>query len=76
MWTAHLVEPGASHQAEWFSPRPGRDELEAACQLCLRRSSCVSIKQFTGSQHGVHDDGKLAGDRDRRTFEADPLAKL
>jgi hypothetical protein len=34
------------------------------------------IEQFTGSEHGMHDHGELARDRDGGSFEADLLLEL
>ena len=47
------------------------DADEVRCQAEAR-----VFWKFAGYQHGVHDDGQLARNRDRSALEPEPLAEL
>ena len=68
----------ATSVAELVGLRPGRTSRSALRRGRARVSGfgeCLP-ERLAGDQHGVHDNGELAGYSDRRALEAEPLTQL
>lgn len=67
---------GATVLTEWTSLGPGRDASSRRGRYRAGKlgGGCRPVKELTGAQHRMHDDGEFAGDSDSGTFEADLLA--
>lgn len=82
VWTPHsAANSGAPHQAEWLSPRPGRDVPARPCfgRKPQIRSYCSSrrpVEHLARPQHRMHRNSQPPCDSDGRTFETNALPQF
>ncbi len=70
---------GASHQAEWLGPPPGRDVPAHSEPEREPQSSCwadAPVEEGAGFEHRMHDNGKFPRHSNGFMLKADPLPTL